>query len=663
MSSPIRHCSLKGKAITTVRRPRTIMLGGMENPRPPTGDDLAELNDNEHSVVQFSLDLENREASGHAAPDEVEHETEHRSAQMTNSGGNADVVDKDKNSAEKEMDFALADFLPMRWMGTNFKFPTRSSFKSLWRLILQTNPPAGFSFLIPASHQRPWTPPVGYACWPLPEFLTTYCSRRKITLGKYTTNMITITLTVLAAELGIKMSVRLFEELTTPSITAKTWFFYGKIVPKYNVITEKPLKVNFWNRYYFYVKINEASLEDPSVILNGYFNANIDRLGKWAQGGSESFQDQVEAIRTLTQTAVETPSRTRTQRMAKLEFASLPSYADSIGTPSHGQEGSYGGGRPAKRRRASHPDEGALNVSTRRPAKNSSPKPVDETEMVVATEEPTDEHPVDPLMESEFPEEKPQGDEFQELDTATHGDEVVEYPHVIDVRYQHTDVLFVGDHEAPFFGNANLMVRDYEVKIKGHEEKLAEKTRSLKRKRKENTELAFKCGAYEDQVGNLNVEKNEAMEKANNEKSRGKLLSKELEELKAQKELLDSRLWKLEQEKAEVESKFETTTRKLRESQEHEVRKERLRVEAALRQHVMPVYKKVRQFLVEQSLIQHKLALYSQAKGTREVLEKVRADEIRYSDELKEMEVIEASEINLQLIGLDKHGSNLNVQL
>ncbi|KAF8113254.1 hypothetical protein N665_0053s0005 [Sinapis alba] len=426
--SPIRWCSLKGKSIATA-------------------SDSTNSESSDSSL--FSIELENREASGHASPDEVEREAENRSAQVTNSAEDADLVDKEKHPTEKEMDFRIADFLPMRLTGTDFEFaeeidpekerrfsarknqkwenhlPTWCFFKSVRKLILQTDPPAWFSFLIPASHRRPWTSPVGYACvyeswfnncrlwWPLPEFLTTYYSQRKIALGQYTSNgiRIMVTLTVLAAELGIKMSVRLFKELTTPSFTAKIGFFYGKMVPKYNMITRKPLKVKFWNWSYFYVKINEASFEDPSVILNGYFNANIDRLGKWGQGGSDSFQEQVEATRTLTETAVETPSlKTSTKRMDKLNLASLPSYAASIGTPSHGQDGSCGGSRLVKRRRASNLGEGAPNVS---PRPSPSPK-------VLAREHLGDE-----------------------------GDGVVEYPHVIDFRYQHTEVLFVEDHEAP----------------------------------------------------------------------------------------------------------------------------------------------------------------------------------------------------------------------
>ncbi|KAF8087738.1 hypothetical protein N665_0569s0002 [Sinapis alba] len=423
MSSPIHRCSLKGKAIATsfdsdndssprLLGPKAITLGGMA-PRP-TSDDLAELNENERSIVQFSLDLEEREASGQAAIDDATEEMI-PSSQPEKLPPTA----KDKNAAEKEISLHFADLLPMRWTGTDFEFdeeidpeqerglsikknqrwenhfPTRSSFKSVRRLVLQTNPPAGFLFLIPADHQRPWTPPAGYACvyeswftncslwWPLPEFLTTYCHRRRIALSQYTANgiRILVTLTVLAAESGISMSVRIFEELTTPSITAKTRFFYGKMVPKYNVITGKPSKVNFWNRAYFYVKINDASFEDPSIVLNGYFNANIDWLSKWSQGGTGSFLEEVEAIRTLShqhwpdiseariQAALKIISRAtdsspnRISRMGKINLASLPSYAYTIGTPVH-EEDLPGSGRPAKRRRSATAEE---EISRRSP--------------------------------------------------------------------------------------------------------------------------------------------------------------------------------------------------------------------------------------------------------------------------------------------------------
>ncbi|KAF8088642.1 hypothetical protein N665_0532s0006 [Sinapis alba] len=185
-----------------------------------------------------------------------------------------------------------------------------------------------------------------------------------------------------------------------------------------------------------------------------------------------------------------------------------------------------------------------------------------------------------------------------------------------------------------FFGNVNLMVRDYEA---------------------------------------LLAEKSEALEKAEFKRSRNELYSAELEALKAQKELLDSRCFSLEQEKSELSLNFETTARRLRESREHEVRKERSRVESALRQQVMPIYEKMGQFIREQTEIQSKLALYSQAKGTREGLEKIQSqglsmdevlqkakiDEAHFLEKLQKMEIVDASEINLLPIGLDEHGSNM----
>ncbi|KAF8088649.1 hypothetical protein N665_0532s0013 [Sinapis alba] len=517
MSSPIRRCSLKGKAIATASNsnnsrsprllgPRAITLGGMI--LRPMSEDLAMLNENERSTVQFSLELEEREASGQVVVDDVMQETI-PSSQPENHPDTAN----DKASAEKAISLALADLLPMRWTGTDFEFdeeidleqerrlsvknnqiwenhfPTRSTFKSVRRLVLQTSPPAGFSFLIPSDHQRPWTPPAGYACvyeswfthfslwWPLPEFLTTYCHRRRIALGQYTANgiRILVTLTVLAAEFGITMLVRLFEELTTPSITARTRFFYRKMVPKYNVINGKPSKVNFWNRAYFYVKINEASFEDPSIILNGYCNANIDRLSKWSQGVTQSFLEEVEAMRTLShqhwpdiseariQATLNRINRERrNQRMGKINLASLPSYANSIGTPVHDQN-SPGDGWPAKRTRPSAVDR-TPTVSPNFPPQTER---IEEDRISNVDQDPElVEIPfIEPAADIKVPAtdemsggehlldlpigDEPQEEQFQDPEHAARADKVVEYPYSIDFKYQHTNVPFVEDLEAP----------------------------------------------------------------------------------------------------------------------------------------------------------------------------------------------------------------------
>ncbi|KAF8095622.1 hypothetical protein N665_0328s0002 [Sinapis alba] len=694
MSSPLRRCSLKGKAAATgsdsessgsplIRRPRTIMLGEMDDMRP-TSADLALLANTERDLVRYSIELEDRETTGHVPIDDAEQDAEPASDRPTTPCTDTDSLSKDKSSAEK-INFALADFLLMRWTGTDFEFdeeidpeqertlsvkknqnwvnhlPTRSSFKSVRRLIFQTNPPPGFSFLIPAEHQRPWTPPAGYATvyeswftncslwWPLPEFLTTYCHRRKIALGQYTANRIRImvTLTVLAAELGITMSVRLFEELTMPSITGRTGFFYGKMVPKYNVITGKPSKVNFWNHRYFYVKINEASFEDPSIVLNGYFNANIDRLSKWSQGGTESFLEEVEAIRTLShqhwpdiseariQAALkrvskaddqtEIQSQNRGRRMGKLNLSTLPSYADSIGTPENGR-GSSVVSRPAKRKR----DSGVRDASQRVRSNRSSPVgpeghlglgemeretplvgepsivPVNKIEAPVPTVMPIEENRAESAPSAEdvpiIEDHEAPARMFRQIKLKKRGMPELDQLHQ-DSRYRE-----MARACAIFFGKANLMVRDYEMKLRAQETSLEAKTKSLKKKRKEIAELAYK------------------------------LLSVELAALKAEKELLDSRCSVLEKEKSELLLNFEVTTRRLRESREHEVKKERLRVESILRQKVMPTYEKVGQFLGEQNEIQPKLALYSQAKGTREGLEKIQSQGCRWKRFFKRRE-------------------------
>ncbi|KAF8100014.1 hypothetical protein N665_0233s0016 [Sinapis alba] len=485
MSYLIRRCSLKGKAIATgfesesigsplIRRPRAITLRGIDNPRP-TSADLASLDDNEREVVRFNLELEDRKTTCHTPADDVEQENNLPPEQpVASPGADVDTVNKDKASAEKEeidpkQERTLNAKKKQNWAN---HFPTKSPFKTVQRLIFQTTPPAGFSFLIPAEHQRPLTPPSGYACvyeswfvnsslwWPLPEFMTTYCSRRKIALGQYTASgiRIMVTLTVLAAEFYIRMSVRLFEELMTPSITAKTGFFYGKMVPKYNMITGKPSKVNFWNHRYFYVKINEASFEDPTIILNGYFNSNIDRLSKWSQGDSQSFLEEVEAIMTLShqhwpdiseariqaalnrinraEKQTEIPSQRRGHRMGKLNLSSLPSYAETIGTPEHGR-GSSDVSRPAKRKTDSNVRDVPSRVSLSRsppperseehlsgdqrdqdPSLEENPPndPTNEAGMITTIEMPMEEHPVDPSNEEEF-----QGDHRREPAPSSYG--------------------------------------------------------------------------------------------------------------------------------------------------------------------------------------------------------------------------------------------------
>ncbi|KAF8114639.1 hypothetical protein N665_0035s0018 [Sinapis alba] len=402
--------------------------------------------------------------------------------------------------------------------------------------------------------------------------------------------------------------------------------------------------------------------------------------------------------------------------MGKVNLASLPSYTDTIGTPVHGG-GSPDTGRPVKRRRPTSTEEETGRSGPTRSSLTEGPiESVDDLgrqQGLLREELPLLSPTV--LMGAGIADEMPLGeqsvipqvvevhdDQAVEADT-TNREEVVGYPHVVDFRYQHTSVPFVEDSEAPtrlfrqiqlkrkgipeleelsqsnryremtragaiFFGSANLMVRDYEAKLKAQDEKITSKTGALKKKRREIAELAYKCGSYEEQIGTLTAERVAAVENA-------EALSKELEELKALKGGLETRCHNLEQENAEILLRFETTTRRLRESREHEVRKERLRVESILKSQIALTYEKMRQFVEEQPSIQSKLALYSQAKGIRESLEKIhsqglsmeeilqqaKADEENYHGELQGMEVVEASEIDLTPIGIDEHGSNMAV--
>ncbi|KAF8086994.1 hypothetical protein N665_0605s0002 [Sinapis alba] len=575
MSSPIRRCSLKEKAIATASDsdnsssprllgPRAITLGGMI-PRP-TSEDLAELNENERSIVQFSLDLEEREAS----------QPEKRPPTA-----------KDKASAEKEISLHLADLVPMRWTGTDFEFdeeidPEQERHQSACGILVPH----------PGGSSKTLTPPAGYACvyeswftncslwWPLPEFLTTYCHRRRIALGQYTANgiRILVTLTILAAELGITMLARLFEELTTPSITAKTGFFYGKMVPKYNEVEAiRTLSHQHWP------DISEARIQAAlKRISRGWF-ADVDRPAKRRRptNAEEETRRSSPTQSPLTEGPIGNADDNSQQQGLSREELPLLSPAIPVGA-------------------------------------------------ATAEEMPLGEHLVDPQA-IEVHDEQP-----AEPDLANHED-VVGYPHVIDFRYQHTSVPFVEDNEAParlfwkiqlkrkgmpeleelsqsnryremtrtgaiFFGSANLMVRDYEAKLKAQDEKIASKTGALKKKRREIAELAYKCGSYKEQIGTLGAEKIAAVENA-------EALSKEIEELKALKGGLETRCHNLEQENAEILLRFETTTRRLRESREHEVRKERLRVESILKNQIAPAYDKMRQFVEEQPSIQSKLAL------------------------------------------------------
>lgn len=75
---------------------------------------------------------------------------------------------------------------------------------------------------------------------------------------------------VMAAEIHVPMSVRVFEELTSTKAEANG-LFSVKMRPSYNVLTGHPNKTKNWPWSYFYIKADEHAfaeeLEDDFPVL------------------------------------------------------------------------------------------------------------------------------------------------------------------------------------------------------------------------------------------------------------------------------------------------------------------------------------------------------------------------------------------------------------
>ncbi|KAG2321524.1 hypothetical protein Bca52824_014737 [Brassica carinata] len=130
--------------------------------------------------------------------------------------------------------------------------------------LMEKSRASGVTFMIPTPDQRPWTPPVGYCCvyesffgedsrlwFPIPRLITSYC-RRGIALSQLMNGAvrIAVALMVMAAEIDVSMSVRVFEELTQTQ-------------PKPNGFIRPRIKTKRWRRSYFYITVDEAGFEDP----------------------------------------------------------------------------------------------------------------------------------------------------------------------------------------------------------------------------------------------------------------------------------------------------------------------------------------------------------------------------------------------------------------
>ncbi|XP_013632969.1 PREDICTED: uncharacterized protein LOC106338566 [Brassica oleracea var. oleracea] len=125
---------------------------------------------------------------------------------------------------------------------------TKSTLRSVKRVLRAKNA-TGVTFLIPTKEQRPWSPPIGYQtvyesyfqddtrCWfPIPRLITAYARRRDIAISQLLNGSLrlAVTLSVLAEEIDMPMSVRSFEEMN--SITdMKDGTYSVKMRPNCNV--------------------------------------------------------------------------------------------------------------------------------------------------------------------------------------------------------------------------------------------------------------------------------------------------------------------------------------------------------------------------------------------------------------------------------------------
>ena len=132
---------------------------------------------------------------------------------------------------------------------------TKSTLRSVKRVLRAKNA-TGVTFLIASKEQRPWSPPIGYQtvyesyfqddtrCWfPIPRLITAYARRRDLAISQLLNGSLrlAVTLSVLAEQIDMPMSVRSFEEMT--SITnMKDGTYSVKMLPNCNVCAGHPNK-------------------------------------------------------------------------------------------------------------------------------------------------------------------------------------------------------------------------------------------------------------------------------------------------------------------------------------------------------------------------------------------------------------------------------------
>ena len=143
--------------------------------------------------------------------------------------------------------------------------------------LLRENGGACVTYIIPSTEHRPWSPPVGYQCvyesyfgdhtklwFPIRQLVTSYTFRRDIAVSQLLnwSLRIAVMLMVMAAEIDISMSVRVFEELTFTK-AEPNMIFSVKMHANYNVLTGHQIRTQDWQHSYFYIKSDEHAFKEP----------------------------------------------------------------------------------------------------------------------------------------------------------------------------------------------------------------------------------------------------------------------------------------------------------------------------------------------------------------------------------------------------------------
>ncbi|XP_019091860.1 PREDICTED: uncharacterized protein At3g60930, chloroplastic-like isoform X1 [Camelina sativa] len=147
--------------------------------------------------------------------------------------------------------------------------------------------PEGLVFRVPEPHERPWTPPAGFIAlyehyftdcglwFPLPEFLTCYCARRKIAISQLSVGGIrnAAGLAILGTDCGVEVDVHFLEEATRfTKVRGSPGYFYTSAKSGYQIVTGAEKKIRHWQRYFFFVKLDETSVDNLDMFYATEWN-------------------------------------------------------------------------------------------------------------------------------------------------------------------------------------------------------------------------------------------------------------------------------------------------------------------------------------------------------------------------------------------------------